>query len=513
MLPSPEARLTGSALRFCDMAQAQTTKGVLEGTDEGPLTVFRGVPYARPPVGELRLRAPRPAEPWRGVRPAKRFGPWAPQNPPATLTGITPGEQSEDCLTLNIWTPGLDGARPVLVWIHGGAFVSGGSATDFYSGDRLAARGDVVVVTINYRLGALGFLSHRALADPDAGGVTGNWGLLDQIAALRWVNENIAAFGGDPGNVTAFGESAGGMSVADLLAAPSASGLFHRAIVQSGPPHAASAPDAEEITAKLVAELGISVAQVRDAPVRALLEAEERLLKERRGGPLPLRPVVDGVSLTDDPLDAIADGAGARVPVLIGTNRDEFKFFLVADPRGREPNEGVLRRRIERSFAAHREALDPAETIAAYRAIRARRGESIEPRELWVAIESDHIFRIGSTRAAEAHAVHQPMTYSYLFTWQSPAMHGALGSCHALELPFVFGTLDLPGVERFAGTGAAAEALSVKMMEAWIEFAREGDPGWPPYEVTRRTTMVFGSESSVQDAPLEEERALWDVQL
>ena len=490
------------------MTKVETTAGTIEGTHDGEVVAFRGVPYAQPPVGALRLRAPRPVEPWAGVRPGREYGFWAPQNPPpSTLSGDMPGPQAEDCLTLNVWTPGIEGARPVMVWIHGGGFVGGSGASGLYQGQALAARGDVVIVTINYRLGILGFLAHPGLADPEAGDAAGNWGLLDQVAALNWVHDNIPAFGGDPNNVTIFGESAGGMSVADLLAVPGARELFHRAIAQSGPPNAVPMAKAEETAAKLLAELG--VADLRDVPVPVLLEAQATLVAERRGGPLPLTPVVDGVVLPSRPQDAMADGSAADVPLLIGTNRDEFKMFLVADPKGREPDDDVVLKRLHRAFSAANERLQPQLAMDGYRAIRARRGESVEPRELWSAIESDRMFRIGSIGAAEAHAVHQPRTYSYLFTWESPAMRGALGACHALELPFVFGTLEGPGIDRFAGSGSEAKALSNQMMDAWLTFARSGETPWPAYESVRRATMVFGPQSSVQDAPMDDERRLW----
>jgi para-nitrobenzyl esterase len=492
------------------MTKVETTAGTIEGIDDGEVLVFRGVPYARPPVGALRLRAPRPVEPWTGVRPGQDHGFWAPQNPPpSTLSGDMPGPQAEDCLTLNVWTPATSGARPVMVWIHGGGFVGGSGASALYQGRALAARGDVVVVTINYRLGILGFLAHPGLADPEAGDAAGNWGLLDQVAALNWVHDNITAFGGDANNVTIFGESAGGMSVADLLAVPSAGGLFHRAIAQSGPPNALPMAKAEETAAKLMAELGVS--DLRDVPVPALLQAQATLVAERRGGPLPLTPVVDGVVLPERPQDAIADGSASDVPFLIGTNRDEFKMFLVADPKGREPDEDAVLKRLHRAFAAANERLQPQAAIDGYRASRARRGESVAPRELWSAIESDRMFRTGSIAAAEAHAVRQPRTYSYLFTWESPAMRGALGACHALELPFVFGTLDAPGIDRFAGTGPEAKALSEQMMDAWLTFARTGEAPWPPYESGRRATMIFGRKSSVEDAPMDDERRLWQA--
>jgi para-nitrobenzyl esterase len=501
------------------MTTVDTASGRLEGTEEGGLRVFRGVPFAASPAGALRLRGPRPVEPWTGVRPAREYGPWSPQNPPLTaLTGDVPGAVDEDCLSLNVWTPGLDGARrPVLVWIHGGAFVGGSGASALYKGDRLATRGDVVVVTVNYRLGILGFVAHPDLADEGAGGASGNWGLLDQVAALRWVQDNISAFGGDPGQVTVFGESAGGMSVSDLLAVPAARGLFRQAIVQSGPPNATPMERAEELTAKLLADLGIAdPSGLREVPVPALLAAQAQLVAQRRGGALPLTPVIDGVVLPEAPARAIAGGSAAGVPLLIGTNRDEWKMFIVADPKGRDPDEDVLRRRIDRAFSAAGERLRPDDVIDGYRTIRSRRGEPTDPREVWAAIESDRIFRLGSVRAAEHQAAHEPRTYSYLFTWESPAMHGALGACHALEIPFVFGTLAEPGIDRFAGSGPAADRLSVEMMDAWLAFARTGDPShagidpWPAYEAGRRATMVFGPQTGVENAPRDEERRLWE---
>jgi para-nitrobenzyl esterase len=486
------------------MTTVQIESGALAGTTENGLEVFLGVPYAAPPVGDLRWRAPRPVARWTGLRPADAYGAWAPQNPPlSTLGADMPGEQSEDCLTLNLWTPGLDGARPVLVWIHGGGFTAGSGASPLYRGGALARRGDVVVVTINYRLGLLGFLAHPDLTDGD---VCANWGLQDQVAALRWVHDNIEAFGGDPGNVTIFGESAGSMSVSDLLAVPAAHGLFHRAVAQSGPPNGLPMHTAEETAAKVFADLG--TADLRSAPVGRLLEIQGAVAAQRVGG-LPLAPVVDGTVLPVSPQGAIANGSAAGVPLVIGTNLDEWKMFLVMDPKGREPDESVLLRRIERSFSANGVDLRPDDVITAYRDARAARGDSTGPRDIWSAIESDRMFRIGAIRAAEAHAAHQPHTYSYLFTHPSPAMHGALGACHALEIPFVFGTLDSPGMNRFAGSGPEVEALSAEMMDAWLAFARNGEAPWPSYDGSRRATRIFGPGGGVEDAPLDEERLIW----
>ena len=500
------------------MTIVTTTAGDVEGLTENGLHVFRGIPYAKPPVGDLRLRGPVDAEPWTGVRRAHEFGAWAPQaDPVTTLTGQMPGRRDEDCLSLNVWTPGTDGTRPVMVWIHGGGFINGSGASALYDGSRLATRGDVVVVTVNYRLGVLGFLAHRELADDACGGAAGNWGLLDQVAALRWVRDNVTAFGGDPGNVTIFGESAGGMSVADLLVMPSARGLFRRAIVQSGPPNATTIERAEAVAAKLVAELGVaSVAALREVPTDAILDAQATIVAERRAAGLPLVPVVDGVSVPTPPLQALAGGAANGVDVMIGTNRDEAKMFMVADPANREPDEGVLRRRIEAIFRANDVEASPDDVIDGYRSARAARGEPVDPRELWSAIETDRMFRIGSVRAADAVTAAGSRTHMYLFTWESPAMRGALGACHALEIPFVFGTLANPGMDKFAGSGPAADRLSEQMMDAWLAFARTGDPNhdgaavaWPTYDSSRRATMVFGADVRVEDAPYDEERALW----
>lgn len=492
----------------------ETASGRVEGTEEGGVRVFRGIPFAAAPVGARRLRPPQPAEAWSGIRDATRFGVWAPQLPPASsLTGEITGDMGDDCLTVNVWTPAVDAARrPVLVWVHGGGFTGGSGAMPLYSGGRLAGRGDVVVVTFNYRLGILGFLAHPDLTDPETG-AAGNWGLLDQVAALRWVRDNIGAFGGDPGNVTVFGESAGSMSVADLLAMPVAEGLFHRAICQSGPPRALSMSRTETVTAKLLAELGAAhPADLREVPVDRLLGAHGAMMAKPGAGMLPVAPVVDGATLPRPPEEAIADGASVNIPLIIGSNRDEWKLFIAGDPNGRDPDQSVILDRIQRSFSAEDVAVSAADMIDAYRAIRGSRGLSTDPRELWSAIESDRVFRVGSVTTAEAHANHQPATYMYLFEWESPAMRGALGAAHGVEIPFVFNALDQPGQDRFAGAGPEAEGLATQMQDAWVSFARTGHPGgsWPRYDAERRTTMVWGRTSRPEDAPLEEERRLWD---
>jgi para-nitrobenzyl esterase len=501
------------------LTTVQTTDGKIEGLVAGGVLVFKGIPFAGPPVGALRLRGPIPVEAWTGVRSAADYGAKAPQNPPASaLWGAVVEPQDEDCLTLNVWTPGVgSGSRPVMVWMHGGAFVMGTGASPLYEGSRLASRGDVVIVTINYRLGILGFAAHRDLADDAAGGAAGSWGLLDQVAALRWVRDNIAAFGGDPNNVTIFGESAGAASVADLLVMPAAKGLFRKAIIQSGAPGAVTIEDGEQTTADVLAELGIArPEQLRDRSVEDLLAAQAALIARRGVGRLPFVPAVDGAVFTQAPIKALAAGSAAGIPVLIGTNRDEAKAFLLADPKFQAPDEEVLRSRIERSFRANDLEPDPAEVIAGYRTARAERGDAVTPRDIWAAIESDRIFRNGALRAAEVQSQHESRTFMYLFDWESPALDGALGASHAVELPFVWGNLDAPRMDTFGGSGPAAEALSQKMMDAWLAFARTANPStaslgeWPAFEPALRATMILGAKTRVEHAPYEAERRLWE---
>ncbi len=483
--------------------------GRLRGVHRHDHWSFSGIPYAASPAGAGRFRPPAPPEPWTGVRPADRFGPIAPQNPSlidASLGG-KPEPQSEDCLSLNIWTPGLDGdRRPVMVWVHGGSFVWGSGSGGLYRGGTLARDGDVVVVTINYRLGLLGFLAHPALAAPDqvwlddqAWTGFGNWGLADQVAALHWVQDHIADFGGDPGNVTLFGESAGAMSVSALLAAPAARGLFHRAIVESGGPYAYSADQAASTAEQLADHLGVpltrpALEQVPTADlVRAVVEFDQRGGRRPDSG-LVMMPVIDGGVLPVAPEVAVATGSAAEVPLLIGTTRDEMAFFTIGDPALSALDHDGLRHWMRRLTP------DPAaqtEVIEAVTAVRSARGEPVTPRDLWVAIATEYIFRLPSTRLADAHhAAAGPGvgTYSYLFTWESPLLGGYLGSCHALEIPFVFGTVQNPAIQGFAGGGADALALSAAMRKAWISFARTGSPGpsWPAWDPDLRPTEVFG---------------------
>lgn len=491
--------------------------GLVRGRERDGVCSYSGIPYARAPVGPLRWRPPEPPEPWAGVREALEFGPIAPQSPPVAGVGVAgdPVEQSEDCLSLNVWTPAADDrGRPVMVWIHGGGFTSGTGAGVLYRGGDLARRGDVVVVTINYRLGALGFLAHPSLAD--GSGAVGNWGLLDQLAALRWVRDHISCFGGDPGNVTVFGESAGSMSIAALLAMPDSRGLFHKAVLQSGPPYTHSLERATIAAEELAAGLGlgeISRQALTAVPAADLVKVTQ-LLQDRlpRPGelPLPFLPVVDGVVLPRRPQDAVAEGKVAGVPMIVGTNRDELTFFTLGDPRLHPVDDDGLIRWVGRAAPN----LPAEEIVACYRSARTARGEPTTPWEVLVAAGTDLVFRWPSLSMAAAQRRQRTDTFVYLFTWETPAFGGLLGSCHALEIPFVFGSVHRPVIAAFTGGGPDAESLSASMQAAWLSFARTGDPShegigrWPTWDPGRRATMVFGKETVLMNGPRNEELAV-----
>ena len=495
----------------------EVSTGRLEGVREDAVLVFRGIPFARPPVGPFRFAPPQAVDPWPGVRDATRFGPAAVQTEDliGPSVGFDQPASAEDSLTLNVWTPGTDGTRrPVLVWIHGGAFTIGSGSQRAFDSTTLARRGDAVIVTINYRLGALGFLRLSATSLGRELAMTGNEGLLDQIAALEWVRREIARFGGDPDNVTIFGESAGSISCSLLLTMPRARGLFHRAILQSGPPTLVGIPAlSNRVAQAFLDKLGDSGAQLRELSVDTIRRAQAKVILElgleTRG--MPFRPCADGDLVPADPLSAIADGCARDVPVLVGTTRDEMKLFTLLDPASLTLDAPTLLRRCERNLPGHAQAL-----IDGYRAARSARGEPVTPSELWFAIETDRLFRIASMRLAELQRARQPQTYAYSFTWESPFRDGILGAAHALDIPFVFGTQDRPELVAFTGGGPAAQALAERMQDAWLAFARTGDPAhpglptWPAYDGDRRATMLLGARCELVDAPREAERRLWD---
>ena len=499
----------------------ETLQGRLAGTQQDCLQAFRGIPFAKPPTGALRFHAPEPAEPWVGVRDASRFGRSAPQNKVGfdLVSGLEVGEQGEDCLYLNVYTPAADAARrPVMVWIHGGAYIMGSGSQSIYEFGPLVRRGDVVVVSINYRLGAFGFLHLADLGGPSRG-ATGNAGLLDQVAALRWVRENIEAFGGDPENLTIFGESAGGMSVGTLLGTPSARGLFQRAVAQSGAAHSVMGRrGATKLASSLLEELEIQPSQLDSlwqAPVEAILEAQQRCYaRALRVGRRSFQPVIDDRALPEPPLEAIRKGLSREVPVLVGATRDEWNLLGSMDPQSAKLDMAALVERIEARVPGVEESgtTRGRRIVDGYRRARA----SAAPPQLFCAIETDRMFRIPAIRLAEAQSMNQRHTYAYLVTWESPLMGGVLGACHGIDVPFVLGAIGSKGANRFAGSGPEAETLSDQMMSAWLAFARSGDPNhpglpsWTPYDSERRATMLLGPKCELVDAPFDEERKLWE---
>ncbi len=519
-----------------ETVEVATSYGRLRGEQQGDVSVFRGIPFAAPPEGERRFAPPAPPAAWQGVRDARTFGPACPQGNRQNQQGgnrrsvfgvlFTPAglPTSEDCLYLNVWTPKADGERrPVMVWVHGGIFRLGTGASPGYDGAKLAARGDVVVVSLNYRLGVLGFL-HA----PEIGAV--NLGIQDQMAALEWVQENVGAFGGDPSNVTVFGESAGAKSIECMLAAPRARGLFHRAILESTYSVSMDAAAAASTTAGILGELDLDAsepARLRDVTLDDLLDANSRYSTAASGGGRggggngggggllasggSLGPVVDGEVITARPLDVIARGE-APVPVIVGTTVDESKLFGALTPGTADLTEEQLGQRLAGLMPDGGPSPDKVAEI--YASARRARGEPDAPAEVWFAASTDRTFRQHSIRCAEAHGAHQPV-WMYLFGWKASGMGGVLGACHAVEIPFVFGTYD-DALVHLIGDDEHAATLSESVQDAWLAFVRGGDPNtgalpeWPRYEPGRRATMHFDRECAVVDAPMEEERQLWE---
>jgi para-nitrobenzyl esterase len=496
-----------------------TTAGKVRGIAKHGVVQFRGIPYAR----ARRFRPAQPSEPWSGVRDAAVFGPIAPQNPSPleAMLGAQDQPSDEECLVVNVYTPAPDDtARPVMVWIHGGAFVAGSGHVPWYNGSFLARVHDLVVVTLNYRLGALGFL-HLGQLDP-AFASSGSNGIGDQIAALRWVRDNIAGFGGDPGNVTVFGESAGAMSVSTLLGAPEAARLFRRAIAQSGAAsHTHTPDDAAWVTERLLAAAGLSP-RALDAllvlPVEELLGAQAAVEREvqtgagRSEGPgvgaLAFQPVVDGTRLSRPPLDSVRSGQAAGVDLVVGTTGDEWNLFHVAARSQGALGEDRLRARLARVLG--RDHVD--EAVALYRAAR----PAADPDGLLCAVMTDRVFRMPAVRLAEAQAQHTARVSMYRFDYPSRAFGGVLGACHAIDVPFVFGELDRGGVAMLlGGIDDGSRRLAARMAHAWAEVARTGSPEhddlrWPAYGTERRATCLLDRRTSVVDDPDGDIRRFWN---
>jgi para-nitrobenzyl esterase len=495
-----------------------TRAGKIRGAIVNGIHVFRGVPFASPPFGANHLRAPQPVEPWTGVRDALEDGAKPPQPPfPGTENAPAPWDRApvgEDCLNLNVWTPdpGAVGL-PVMIWITGGSFRAGSNA--WYDGSRFARDG-VVCVAINYRSGPEGFLVlHDGVA---------NRGLLDQIAAMEWVRDNIAAFGGDPDQVTLCGESAGAMSIGMLLAAPRAAGLFRRAILQSGAAHHVVPLDTARRIGERFAEK-LAVAPTHEAmaavPFERIIAAHLALDADVMANPDPevwglsmagamlTQPVVDGEVLPSAPLERIRSGSAAGAEILVGTNADDWRLFLSFTGEIGQVTDEMLRGPVSafgpQSVAAYGLPVEGA--LSAYRAAL----PGATPGEILAAIQTDWWCRIPAIRLAEAHAPGGAGTWMYEFAWRSPVGGGLFGACHALEIPFVFDTLDL-GPNQMVGDLLGEnppQALATAMHRAWVSFIDRGQPGWPQYDVPRRATKVFDTETRVVDDPRAWERAFW----
>lgn len=489
------------------MTTAVTKYGAVRGELIDGVSRFLGVPYAASPTGPFRFRAPQPPEPWDGVRECLAFSatPPKPDYPaPAAALLPEPNIPGDDWLTVNVWSPDLTAAAPVMVFIHGGAFSNGNSAIPLYDGHAFARDG-VVLVTMNYRLGVDGFLQLP--------GAPPNRGLLDQAAALTWVRDNIAAFGGDPANVTVFGESAGAISVTALLSMPRARGLFAKAITQSGAAQIGATPqDALLVTRELGSALGIepTAANLADVELPRLIAAQAAVRDALAVAPDPARfgatitastisvpfvPIIDGDVLPEQPLAAIAAGAGADVPLLAGTNTEELRLFLIPS--------GVAGLVTDEMLPAILQARGASpDVVPLYRANR----PGASAGDLLCAVLTDSFFRLPALAVAEARQSGPAPTYFYEFAWRTPVLE--LGATHALELPFVFDNLTAPGADLLTGAAPPA-SLAAAMHAAWIRFATTGDPGWQAFDPSYPVMTWDGKRAEVALDPRGDERRAW----
>ena len=495
----------------------ETASGRVRGSSDRGVSSFKGIPYAAPPLGELRWKAPQNVVPWSDVRDATSYGNMAVQAenvfglPPDLLKIFTLGGKqklSEDCLYLNVWTSGFNGKkRPVLFWCHGGAFITGSGSSPWSDGTNLCRLDEVVVVSFNHRLGALGYLHLGDIAGSDfAEG--GTAGMRDVVAALQWVRDNIAQFGGDADNVTIFGESGGGAKVSVLMALPSAKGLFHKAVIQSGPAvQMANREDGTKTARQFLEAVGLTperAGELRVLPAEKILEAQNAVqaavartsfADRRRVG---FNPVIDGAFFPGGPFAPEAPAVSADVPLMIGSNKDEMTLFL-----GHQPWV------IGATFDNLPQAMEPylgartAEIIAAYRKAQ----PNLAADALGLIIVGDLGVRMLSLTIAERKMKQKAApVFVYLFAWETPVLGGRLRSCHTLEIPFVFNNLQ---TAELTGKETARLPLGGRMARAWIAFAREGNPGWPAYSTTDRATMVFNTASRVQNDPYGAERRVW----
>jgi para-nitrobenzyl esterase len=506
---------------------AETAYGKVLGTSGDGVYSFKGIPYGGPTGGMNRFMPPTPPKPWPGIKDATRYGPacWQSIDPfkkqdfdllgPLGINSI-----SEDCLVLNVWTPAInDGIkRPVMVWLHGGGFFTGSAAQPFTNGANLARAQNVVTVSVNHRLGVFGYLYLKEIAG-ERYATSGNAGTLDLVAALEWVRDNIANFGGDPDNVTLFGNSGGAQKIFVLMGMPAAKGLFHRAIAESGV--CIKAQTTEEATGAASAFLKTLGVSPKDTKVLHEMCADMIYTAWMMMPSVPWTPtgktqffpVVDGESLPAHPFYPVAAPTGSEVPLIIGTTKDEMTSMLRRDPRFGKYDETTMRDGIVGWTKSYWIDITPnqlEDLITTYR--RTRPGAT--PHDLLIAIDTD-MMRISYIRIAERKASGgKAPVYMYLFTWESPAEHGILKSCHGLEVPFVFNNIEPP--VGLIGDGSERFTLAKTMSSTWAAFARTGDPNhdgiprWPAYTKDKRATMILDKECRIENDPHSEERQAWE---
>ncbi len=526
--------ITGSHLLAAASAATdsivETVNGKVRGRSIAGIHSFLGLRYGASTAGRNRFIPPQKPQPWNGVQDALAYGNSAPQSNPSRQgsdlarsdigrliagTDGPPPPESEDCLFLNVWTPGVNdnAKRPVMFWLHGGGFATGSDSSALFIGANLARRGDVVVVGINHRLGALGF-THLGDLGGEALVHSGNVGMLDAVAALQWVRENIERFGGDPGRVMIFGESGGGQKVSMLLGSPPAKGLFHRAVIESGPgPKMMERDRATELARMLLAEVGLDAKRVNELqslPLEKIMAAQFAVSAKLRGiaGIIDgFAPVLDPTVLPAHPFYPHATRISEDVRVIIGNNRTEMTLF--ADPAAFSLDDNGLKTRVKGMLGVRADSV-----IEVYRGANPHD----TPSDLFFLIWTDYPTTIYSNNIAERRAaLGNAPTYRYRFDWETPALGGRLKSPHTLEMPFVFDNVQVaPGLT--GGASPEAVALAARVSEAWIAFATRGDPNskksglppWPAYDSERRATMLFSNESKVVNDPASEQRKIMD---
>jgi para-nitrobenzyl esterase len=498
----------------------RTTSGPVDAYGDGGVWAYKGIRYGAPPTGALRFLPPQKPKRWTATKHAQEFGPPAMQMPSGTageepktdlaksLQSVYPTlaewkENSEDCLFLNVWTPfgapGAAGKRPVMVWLHGGGFAYGSGAWPSYDGGNLAKNGDVVAVTLNHRLNAFGYMELGDIFGADYA-QSGNVGMLDIVLALQWVRDNAHAFGGDPGNVTIFGESGGGAKVSTLMAMPAAKGLFHKAIVESGPgikgvPKDAATKDAKDI----LAQLKISdVKALQAAPAGDIVKAAFAVAAQRGPGSEIrfLAPVVDGAVLPADPFDPAAPAQSADVPLIIGTNKDEMTLFMAGQPWFGKLTDDQL---------AAQTAMMGGPNAPAILAALKEAHPDYSPTYLMTEFVTTTFMWGGSVTLATRKAAQSPPVYMYQLVWETPIGNGVFKSPHTLEIPLVFDTVEVS--RPLLGPGPAPQQLADQMSAAWVAFAKTGNPNnpaipnWPAYNAAQRATMMFDVSSRVVNDP------------